>query len=452
MEQASMKPKSSPQAAVRRHHQRGAGSLIVMMLLLFSASVVAFYLNRNLLVEQKVSANQVRSTTAFEVAEAGLEWAVGMLNTPTDINTACAADISTNVSFRKKYVQTGASGAVAAVTTTFPGCKISGSTLTCNCPAVPVSGEAVAGLGTTSLPSFTVAFENVQVNGVQDTESVRITATGCTAQAGACKPATTSAATTGNSDAWAQVSQIVKVRPLLRAVPASSLVCGTSCSLSGSYNVINTDLTTNGQTINAGSAITTSGGVSVTTLPGQPVANSQIANDTSLSSVANNDLDCSDSAMFKTFFGSTLTEYIESTDVAKIPGCTEPSACGALINAAVLAGHKDFYFPDGMSLNSSAPFASLGTSGAGNGVTIVSPAAININGNITIYGMIFSNSANVNDTGTGTANINGAMITCAGYQNNGNGTLNYDSDALGGRGSRRGPMVRVPGSWRDFTP
>ena len=436
-----------------RATQRGAGALAVMMLLLFSTSIVAFYLNRDVLFEQKVSASQVRATNAFEVAEAGIEWATGMVNSPHDIDTSCAADPSTNASFRDKYLLIGGATTVTPATTTFPGCKINGTTLTCSCPALPVSGgESVASLGSTLQPGFTVSFEAVSVNGSPDPQAIRVTSTGCTATTSACKPLTSgSAATTGSGDAWAQVSVILKVRPLMRAAPAAALTCGTSCQLGGSYNISNTDLASNGMTVNAGSAITNGGGVSVSTLPGQPVGTSQVANDTALSSISSNDTDCSDSSMFQAYFGTTLAEYISSPQVRSIPNCTNPSTCGALVQSAVEAGYTDFYFPDGLALNNSAPFSTLGSAGVGNGVNIVSPGTIDINGNISIYGMLFSNSAVVNDLGTGTADIHGAMVTCAGYRNNGNGTLSYDPDALSG-GAPRGTLIRVPGSWRDFTP
>ena len=100
----------------------------------------------------------------------------------------------------------------------------------------------------------------------------------------------------------------------------------------------------------------------------------------------------------------------------------------------------------------SAATACPGDAGAGNGVNIVSPGDIDINGNIEIHGLIFSNSANFNDLGTGTADIYGAIVTCAAQRSNGNGTISYDSNALGGPGLRPGVMARVPGSWRDFTP
>ena len=50
--------------------QRGASALIVTMLLLFTSSIVVFYLNRGLIFEQKISANQLRSTTSSIKASA----------------------------------------------------------------------------------------------------------------------------------------------------------------------------------------------------------------------------------------------------------------------------------------------------------------------------------------------------------------------------------------------
>ena len=60
--------------------QRGAAALIVVMLLFFIISLVAAYAGRNLIFEQRTSTNQYRATQAFEAAEAGLEWALAMLN------------------------------------------------------------------------------------------------------------------------------------------------------------------------------------------------------------------------------------------------------------------------------------------------------------------------------------------------------------------------------------
>lgn len=424
-----------------RERQRGAATLLVTMVLLFSTSIIMLYLNRSILFEQKTSANQMRSTMALEMAETGMEWTTGMLNTAYDIDADCAFLTTTNISFRRKYVQTRWSAAtnptsdVAPATTTYPGCKVNGNTTTCNCPAVPSSGSATAALDTAVLPGFTVAF-----SATSDPEAVRIVVTGCTAQAGACTPATT-----GNSDATATISTILKLRPLLRAAPASPLTCGASCVIGGSYNVINRDVATGGILVNAGTAITSGNGTSYTSIPGQPGANALVSNDASLSAISSADPTCSNSSMFSAYFGSTIAQYAASPMTKTIAGCGSASSCGGLVDTAYNDGWRSFYFPDGFARNNSS--GSLGS--VSDPVTLVSAAGFDVNGNIDIYGMIFSNSSNVNDLGTGTANIHGALVTCAGYNNNGNGTLEYNADVLKGVRRSTGSLVRVPGSWTD---
>lgn len=432
-----------------RRRQSGFGALAVMLLLLFGSSIVVFYLNRGLIFEQKTSANQVRSTTAFEVAEAGLEWATGMLNSPQEITTACALTSSVTTSFRAKYLQVGGANVVTPATTTYPGCKINGTTLTCSCPNLAsVGNEVFASPGAAVQPSFTVSFESVG-----DPQAVRVTSTGCTAQTGVCRPNTAitpSGATTGNSDAWAQVSVILKLRPLLRAAPSAALTCGTSCAVGGAYTISNTDVASNGYLVDAGTTLTSSNFALAhyETIPGQPVENALIANDDSLASVAGTDPTCNNSAMFRTFFGTTIQEYAASPQVRTI-SCSNASNCRTAVEAAYAEGSRNYYFPDGVQFSGNW---TLGSSGAGNGVNIVTPGDFDINGTFNMYGLIYSNSANVNDVGTGSASIYGAMITCRGYNNNGSGLLTYDANALGGTGLRPGVMVRVPGSWRDFTP
>lgn len=425
----------------RRERQRGAATLLVTMVLLFSTSIIMLYLNRSILFEQKTSANQMRSTSALEMAEAGMEWATGMLNTAYDIDANCALLTTTNISFRRKYVQTqwgtGTATAtdVAPATTTYPGCKVNGNMVTCGCPDVPASGSATAALGTEVLPGFTAAF-----SATSDPEAVRVVATGCTAQAGACTPATA-----GNSDATATISSILKLRPLLRAAPASPLTCGTSCAVGGSYNVVNRDVATGGILVNAGGTITQGNGTTYTSIPGQPGANALVNNDTSLSAISSADPTCSNSSMFSAYFGSTIEQYAASPTTKTIANCGSASSCGSLVDKAYGDGWRSFYFPDGFARNNSS--GSLGT--PSDPVTLVSAAGFDVTGNIDLYGMIFSNSANVNDVGTGTADIHGALVTCAGYKNNGNGTLEYDADVLKGVRRSTGSLVRVPGSWTD---
>ncbi len=441
--QCALRQYATRHDATRQHatRQRGVGTLAVSSLLLFVVSIIAFYLNRTTLFEQKTSANQMQATQAMEAAEAGIEWATGMLNLPYDISTTCAALSTTNASFRKRYVVTQWNAAtnpttnVVAATNTFPGCRLLATGLTCSCPNVPVSGTAVASLGSTAAPSFTVAFADV----AGDAEAVRITAWGCTAQAAACTQGTA-----GGADANASVSVIVKLRPILRAAPASPLTCGTSCTVGGSYNIVNGDIPTNGILINAGSNIATAPGTSMTTLPGAPAANALVGNDASLSALSSADPTCSSSQMFNAYFGSTMEQYRDQ-ESTKVLSCTSTSDCRTKLQTAYDEGARSFYFESDVQLSGNGTLGSRT-----DPVTLVTPHALTVNGTWDIWGVIFSNSADWNNLGTGSANIHGAQVTCAAYNNNGNGTITYDAETLKNLRRQTGLFVRVPGSWRDF--
>ncbi len=439
------------------YRQRGVALLIIVMLVLFIISIAVFYLNRSLIFEQKTSANQLRSTLAHEMAEAGIEWATGMLNANYNINTSCQAATTptTLTSFRRKYVFTGwnagTSTDVLPAANVLPGCKVNGGTLTCSCPDVPSSSTtAIASLaGTTPLgqPSFTGQFSRVQIgtdgsgNPVYATEAVRVVSTGCTAQDGACTPG----ATTG-ADAWASVSSVIKLHPLVRGVPASPLTCGLSCNVGGSFNIANTDVASGGGLINAGTTITTAPGTALTSIPGQPPAAAMIPGDASLANLAASDPTCTNSAVFSAYFGSTIDEYIASPTTKTI-SCTSANDCGPKITAAYAASYRAFYFPQGLTLNNSSGINNLGS--GSDGVTLVSPSGIDINGNINIYGVLFSNSSQLDDLGTGSANIHGAMVSCGGFTSNGNGSVTYDPGVLAAARRSTANLVRVPGSWTD---
>lgn len=426
-----------------RHRQGGAVTLIVVMMLLFGTSIAVFYLNRSLIFDQKSSANQVRASAALEAADAGMEWATGMLNRPYDIQGNCTFNTTTNISFRRKYVQINYANATNMANHTHlnisvapdvrPGCYISGGALTCNCPASG-AGDAVL-TPPSALPGFTVSFAAV------DADSVEVTSVGCNAISGPCTSSTASTA-----DATATVKTILKLRPLLRAAPATPLTCGGSCALSGSFTITNTDSATNGITINAGSAVSGSAGA-ITSVPGMPAVNSVIASDDSLSNLAGADATCSNDSVFKAYFGSTLAQYAAGPSTKTI-SCSSPSTCGAAVTSAYNDGWRAFYFPDGFELNNSSGVSALGSQA--DPVSIVSPNAISLNGNIEVWGVVFSNDATYGDIGTGSSNIKGALVSCKDFNSNGNGDITYDPDALKNLQSSSALMVHVPGSWHDF--
>lgn len=414
----------------------------VTLMLTLLTTIAILYVNRSVLFDQRTVSNQLQASMAHEVAEAGLEWATGMLNTPFDIGANCGFLTTTNQSFRKRYVLTRYSASinptsdVVPATNVFPGCKITSAGLSCNCPSPPSSGSTVANLGSATEPSFTVAFEAV----AGDPEAVKLTVFGCNAQAAACSSTNYTA-----GDGNARLSVMLKMRAVLRAMPSAPLTCGTTCNLGGSYNIVNRDINTNGILVNAGAGITAGNGVSATTLQGQPVGNAMVGNDASLASLASADTStCSQSSIFSAYFGSTIEQYRDLPSTKRL-SCSSASSCASALNGAYNDGWRSFYMDTDLHLSGNNTYGSRN-----DPITLVTPHAVDLNGGNVFYGLLFSNDAQTNDLGTGSAMIYGAQVSCRGYQNNGNGTLTYDPEALLNARRLTAVMVRVPGSWRDF--
>ena len=421
--------------------QSGAATLLMTVGLLLGMSLTLLYLNRSLVIEQQSATNQMRSALALEMAEAGLEWATGMLNTAQRTDSQCALASGPTVSFRRQYLQTNwgqdTSDAteVAPASTSYPGCKSDGNTWICTCPDPSGSGTAPTSPDSPQLPGFTVSLLPTS-----DPEAVRVIATGCTAQTGACTPSNSPA-----SDANATVSAILKLRRLPRALPAAALTCGGSCTVGGGYTLFNQDLGSGGFLIDAGGAVNLSNAAALVSIPGQPGATAILSRDSALSALSISDTDCSQSTVFASFFGSTLAQYARAPMTKTIADCGAAHSCGALVDAAYAEGWRAFYFPDGFVRNSTG--SNLGS--VNDPVTLVSSAGFNLDGNFTIYGLLFNNSATETDLGSGSVQVRGAWVACADHSSNGTGTLTFDASILQTLQRSTAPLVRVPGSWTD---
>lgn len=439
-----------------RNAQSGVATLVVSLVLLFGMTLAVFFVNRAMIFEQRTSANQYRSTKAFEAAEAGIEWAIGMLNgsRTATVDTSCTIGAGTTP-FRDTYAPSTLVGNTydfTPVTTARPGCAMGSGTPVCNCHtgATPPTTPAITGTN----PSFTVQFTDTT-----DPETIQITSYGCTSAASQCIPNAT-----GSADGYAKVTVMVKARPNVRAVPAAALTTGGWAEVCGSFNIGNTDPSANGNLVNSGSTITIGastyqggtlhggeiappacgggGGQTLSTLPGTPLANTLITNDDSLWSLSS-----STDAMFQAYFGMTLAQYKEQNSQCTVTG-TNASANASMVlqlyNDTTLRCRN--FFIDGP-----LQFSSNGTLGsAADPIALVSSSDMTFNGNYDIWGLVYSDSANWNDNGTGTANVHGAVVSRVNYKNNGNGSIIYDADVLKKVREKGGLFVRVPGSWRDF--
>ena len=123
------------------------------MVLFFIMSLVAAYASRNLIFEQRTSANNYRSTQAFEAAEAGLEWALAMLNggriddvcAPSTDAAAMPFASATFWPMPTAIIQARTWDDAGTATPLRPGCVRGNAGWACSCPAAGDPGSCRAG-------------------------------------------------------------------------------------------------------------------------------------------------------------------------------------------------------------------------------------------------------------------------------------------------------------------
>lgn len=173
-------------------HQRGASTVIATLLLLAASLLGLLAANRQLLLELRLSGNQVRSAEAFEAAEAGLDWATALLNSPAPVGDDCRAGGTQD--FRQRHLGIDATGRItpAAVASR---CVHDGAAWQCTCAAAGLPAP------TGATPSFTLRMTDAGRPGV-----VRLAADG-----------------SGPPDAVARTEVLLALQPALAAVPATAL-------------------------------------------------------------------------------------------------------------------------------------------------------------------------------------------------------------------------------------
>jgi hypothetical protein len=441
----------------RRHRQFGAVSLFVALTLLVGGTIMAFFANRGFIFEQRTSANQYRATKAFELAEAGAEWALGKLNENMLLAsaTACApaaAASGASPSFLDRYARPqGAStcpgevGCFDPLDTAVPGCRIDAAGVaTCECPTAGVANLA-------SNPEE--GRFGVVIRSGGDPSTVEIVSRGCSNGTGACNPTDPSTTT---ADATAVVRVLAKVVPAVPSGPASALTSGSATVTGGNMTVVNNDQKSGGITIHSGTTVNLDGSTNVFSLPGTPPRASVLDNDPTLADLTNS----SEDAFFNNYFSQTLTDYrtVDSTVIrlgldASVTDpanrCSGARACGdRILEIAALERKPRFYVYGDVSFNG-------GTLGApGNPITLVSDGNIELRGGVTAYGLFYAATATAVEnwqwTGSGGATIFGAFISRGNF-NNGSGDMRliYDPSLWGEAYPPVGRLVRVPGSWRD---
>lgn len=429
-------------AGSRVRRQRGAATLIVVMVLFFLMSMVAAYTNRNLIFEQRTSANQYRSTQALEAAEAGLQWALGLLNSGR-IDAQCMPSTNlANDTFRQRYLAIdGPTGNLtpkltALGETLLPSCVFDGTNnWQCSCP-VNGAPALTAPAGSGVSPGYRVRFVT---NALRPT-LVKIEVNSCTRYHDDCLNFPAAGL---DSEGRASVSALLALKGAVSTEPVATLTIHKSLVAPiPPLNIYNTNPLWSGVTVQAGGT----GNDPVLTkksIPGSPVELSVIENDPTLQFTGYTAADRPD-AMFSGTFGMRRNVYRDQPG-ALVLACGGGTCTANDVRTAIALNPGRVIWAQG-----NVDFDSIGDVGSA-----IEPVAIVVTGNVvfssalTIYGLIYTAAPNWVSSGSTTTLI-GAMVAEGDVSGTSGATLSYDRTILSLLRTQAGSFVMVPGSWKDF--
>jgi len=471
----------SPSGA-RRRPARGVATLVVVMILFFVVAMVAAYTSRNLIFEQRTSANQYRSSVAFEAAEAGVEWTLAMLNGGS-INDLCNAAASGS-NFQQRYLQIAADGAItaapgrsaAANPLTWPTCAFDGarwnSPNACTCP----SGASQLAPAASTLPAFRAWLPKapeLPSDSAGGPGLVGLRVNGCTRMSGGATPdCLAQEPQLQSGDAVAGVRAVLALRSGIAAVPSAAVTAQGSFTVQPAtpgviaFQVVNADARSNGITVNAGANISSQSSILGQSFGGTPSDQTMVAGDTRLASFSTvapgaNSLDAGE-RMFVSQFGMRRTLYVQQPGVRTCPSSTVPTCSASALNALQAANPNRILWVNG-DLNLDA---SLGTA-LSPVLLIVDGRVLQLAAGVKVIGFVYltgrvagvAGPATLALPASNTASIDGALMAESSLVVNYGATapavpalptITYTPAVLNVLRTSYGSWVRLPGGWRDF--
>jgi hypothetical protein len=434
MKRRTQRPGAMPR---QQRHQRGAAALIVTMVLFFAMTLVAAYVNRNLVFEQRISANQYRATQAFEAAEAGLEWALAQLNNPLKLGDDCRPGSSaSDKTFRERYLSYDADSARHTPITWTQGTQPmplqptcvrrgSGSSWDCSCPS---SGHPSL---TADLQAGPLAAFSIRLLKAKQPGALRVVAEGCTQVAGACLPGSS-----GVADANFQAQQVVALVPGLASAPAAPLTTKDGVSSNAALGLHNTSTAAGGTVLHAGGTVSMPN-ARLSTVPGGAPSLAVASEDATLQAL-------SAKRFFSSLFGLDKNSWSQQPAVRTLI-CQD--ACNTTLAQAIDAsGGPSLFWVEG-DVTLEGPLT-LGT--PSRPVMLLARGAIRVTGSVRVHGLLHGGRIEWNDNGTGAGLLRGAATSETSYAGSGVPDLYYDAATLALLKGNSGSFARVPGSWRDF--
>lgn len=410
-------------------------------MLFFVLALVAAYTNRSMVFEQRTSGNQYRSTQALEAADAGMEWALAMLNSGR-IDDQCAptAD-ATQQSFRRRLLQiddvTGTIQPDPADAddngTAWPTCVHDGAAWRCHCPGDGAgSPKPPDGLGV--FPAFRVRFASAAAAGPG---LVELEVNGCTRLDDECLrfPARGVA-----GEGRASLRVLIALRSALPGPPVAAITVRGDLDAEGEeLGAFNPDPASGGLAILTGGELLNPGGLRLAG-PAGTAPEESVRRAPAMSLEAIPDADKRPPRFFEQTFAAALDTYRNQPATVELD-CT--GGCNADRVRAAAERHPDrILWARGGPVNL-APPGVIGS--ADEPVLLVVPDGAVALG-VQMHGLIYG--AGGGWTGDGT--LRGALIDAGDFAGGATFDVVRDAAVLDRLRWRTGSFVRVPGGWRDY--
>ena len=424
-------------------HERGAATLVVVMVMFLIMAMLAAYANRNLVFEQRIASNYVRSAAAHEAAEAGLEWGLALLN-GSKIDGACQPSASGTDTFRNRYMSIdGTTGAIAllapASKTMIANCaRATSGTWQCQCPGATeaVPGPQLAG-AQEAQPSFNLQLEFIARNGV-----VRLKALGCSdSQLDTCtdrnlnQQAAANALLLGNSQMRVEAALLSALKMPPAAPLISRLALSTDVQGAGLHN---SDPRSGGVLLISGENLPPDLPEDrLDSLPGSSARQALFGPDSVLKAASEGD------AMFRLFFGMPSASYRMQPAMKRI---TCNGDCAQTLLDAYDAGTRMLWVDGDLSISSNIALGS-----DAEPLVLVAAGAVTLDGPMRLHGLLYARGDLTWHNGSGLpALLKGAAIAEGRVKLAGRVDFWYLSSIMDRLNKATGSFVRVPGSWSDM--
>jgi|JI10StandDraft_1071094.scaffolds.fasta_scaffold250374_1 hypothetical protein len=438
-------------------------TLTMVMVLFFVMAMVAAYTNRNMLYEQRMAINNFRTTAAMAAADAGIDWAVAMLNgAPVDAN--CVANTPAapgDIDFRSRYaiwqpdgdyvIPTWLNGGAATVFA--PSCVMTAAGWSCRCP------DAANAVPALPYPSNTAPIFKVEVNTNPGIPGLLTVDAWGSHEASAAL----SFGTFGNYNRIKASLGLVRALPI---PPVATVTAGGTVEFAGANSkIVNADQKT-GFTVHAGTPVLNATAAEIAADASMAARIANNAANAELSgaagsvggavSVIESDADLKNLGQgvatarspapvdfFRSTFGMDSDTYRSQPAAVRI-ACPAGDCTSGDVNGIVAANPGRVIWVDGdLNLNSAA---NLGT--PGQPVMMLATGKITLSSVVNINGFVYSDKDIVWTATAAGSVLRGALMAKGDFRAASAVVAIYDSAMMQRISLGYGSFARLPGSWQ----